>query len=157
MVNRLTEIYIWERWLIINCLRTHMSCSERWPIIPVSLLCRLSYAIYSWLFSGVHIDLKCNEQIHTKMSQQSHSICFTSSSVMVFTENICQKLSIIDTPRNYSGQAGTLGGHSSRLVWQSHSALSCSYYYSVIRIIHLNLHLFLWWLGWGARYTEWMK
>lgn len=89
--------------------------------MPVSLLCRLSYAIYSWLFAGVRIDPKCNEQIHTKMSQQSHSICFTSSSEMVLTENIFQKLSIIDTPRNYSGQAGTLGGHSAPLVWQSFS------------------------------------
>lgn len=87
-------------------------CSERLPIVPFSLIHRLSYAIYYWLFrlfTVFCIDLKCNEQNHTKMSQQSHSVCFTSSSEVVLTENIFQKLSLIDTPRNYSGQVGTLG------------------------------------------------
>lgn len=49
------------------------------------------------LFAGLHLDLECNEQNHMKMSQQSHSIYFTSFSEMVLTENIFQKLSIIVT------------------------------------------------------------
>lgn len=95
----------------------HYFFSERWPVIPVSLLHRLSYAIYSQLFAGLHLDLECNEQNRMKMSQQSHSIYFTSSSEMVVTENIFRKLSIIVTQKNYSGHAGRLLWHSAPLVW----------------------------------------
>lgn len=128
--------------------------SERWPVIPISLLHRLSYAIYSQLSAVLHIDLECDEQNRMKMSQQSHSIYITSSSGTVLTENIFQKLSVIVTQKNYSGHAGTLLWHSALLDWQSHSVLSCSYYCDVIRIIHLSLHLFLWRFGRGTRWTD---
>lgn len=75
--------------------------SERWPVTPISLLHRLSYATYSQfcLQVSAYIDLHCNEQNHMKISQQSHSTYFTSSAEMVLTENILQKLSIIVTQK----------------------------------------------------------
>lgn len=116
-------------WLFKN---TYTICSERWPFVPVSLLHRLSCAIYSWLFTSLHIDLKCNEQNHTNISQQNHRIHSTSLSKVVLRASIFQKLNIMDTPTNYSG---TLEWYSPLLVWLSHSTLWCSYYYNVIMII----------------------
>lgn len=136
-----------NHWLFKD---TYIICSERWPIFSDSLLHRLPYAIYAWLFTGLHIDLKCNEQNNTKMSQQSHMF-------YLFFWGCSHRLHF---PRVKYYR------HSKKLLWTGwntwviFSTVSLTKSFNLVMFILLQcnhdyyLSLFLWWLAWVARYTE---